>query len=150
MNFPNKIWLDSLTMRSFEEELMRVLSVTVNAITEVLAVLEKGDGIDLAAKLLDDLMEKVRFQNEKNEGVEAENAHKQIAQLKLYLACQQSGLVGGPAKLSVKWSANVRASLAERRDTISNSLQFSEKFMSGELRRFIAVGREFVPSHCQG
>jgi hypothetical protein len=86
----------------------------------------------------------------KNKGVEAENAHKQITQLKLYLACQQSRLVGGPAKLSVKWSANVRANLEECSDQISNSLQFSEKFTSGELRRFIAVCREFVPSHCQG
>jgi hypothetical protein len=51
MNFLKKTWLDLLTMRSFEEEHMRALSVTVTAITEVLAKIEKGDGIDSAIKL---------------------------------------------------------------------------------------------------
>jgi hypothetical protein len=50
---------------------------------------------------------------QKNEISEAATARKQIAQLKLFLASQQSKLVGGSQNLAAKWIANVIASRAE-------------------------------------
>jgi hypothetical protein len=160
--FLNKTWLDSPTMRPFEggvgdqrhvltynQNRMKALSVTVTATTEVLATLGHGGGTGpvvngkingLAQKALEsifeDLNERVFLQNVTNESVEAKNARKQIAQLKLYLACQQDKFVGGPENLAAKWCANVIASLAECRDRASDSLQFSEKVTDAELRHF--------------
>ncbi|MDR1890840.1 MAG: hypothetical protein LBQ23_01475, partial [Puniceicoccales bacterium] len=157
-NFLNKTWLDSPTMRPFDagigdqkhvltynQERLRALAVSVTAMAEVLTMLGQVDGIDPSAKeaaqkalenILDRLNEEVLFKNVKNETPEAAAARKQIAQLKLYIASQQSKLVGGSQHLSAKWSANVIASLAECGDKTSGSLEFLDNLIGAELSRF--------------
>ncbi|MDR1255536.1 MAG: hypothetical protein LBJ94_01230, partial [Puniceicoccales bacterium] len=176
LNFLNRTWLDSATMRPFDvgtggedtnpkhvltynADRLNALALSVNAVAEILAMFGDGDGIDDEIKsalrgkaqealerVLDNLNEKVLFQNVRNNTPEAMAARKQIAQLKLYLANQQSRLVGGVENLSAKWCANVIASLAECRDKVSNSLVRFEGHYSGvELDRFCTAFASSFP-----
>jgi hypothetical protein len=90
-------------------------------------------------RILNDLSEKVLFQTVKNTGPEARKANREIAQLKLSLANQQSRLAGGIEKLSEKCYTNVIASLSECRDEGFNSLMKFDVYYTGvELRRICA------------
>jgi hypothetical protein len=160
IKFLNQTWLNSPSMRPFDTgtgdqkhiltynlDRLKAMAVCVTAVTEVLTMLGQGDRIshdektqinNVAQKalenILDSLNEKILFQNVKGEG--AEDARRQVAQLKLYLASQQSKLVGGTENLSSKWCANVIASLAECGNAASGRWNFSEKLIGVELRHF--------------
>jgi hypothetical protein len=166
MNFLNKTWLESPVklfdagkgeeshILTYNEERLNALAVCVTAVTEVLTMLGQGDGIKAGTrekinqitqstleKILDSLNQNVLFQNVRNDTAGARRSRQEIAQLKLYLASQQSRLVGGPENLSEKWCANVIASIAEygsKGENVSGHWQFSRHLISAELRRFCA------------
>jgi hypothetical protein len=174
----NDTWLES-AMRTFDAgkgeekhiltyngDRSKALSVCTTAVAELLTMLGQRDDIDPAIKgkitgtaqgalknILDSLNEKVLFRNVKNDLLEAKKACQQITQLTLYLASQQSRLVGGPEKLSAKWCTNVIVSLTEcssESGGTSGRSQFSRHLISAELRPFCA---DFVPEfskHAKG